>query len=157
MTGRSGNRLLISNAQELKISYKHAKYIKRLAEFKEKDVQEKIYEENGITLEENKKIFLVLKDKFIKGIYSKRVNPIGDRLDEDKFDDLSVKAQAEIILQVVGITQQANYGADLTLFKESKSAGIMFLSKVISKQDEVLLINQSVLGIYEERVDLLTI
>ena len=46
---------------------------------------------------------------------------------------------------------------DLTLFKEGKSAGVMVLSKVISKQDEVLLINQSVLGIYEERVDLLTI
>ena len=100
---------------------------------------------------------LILKDKFVKGIYSKRVNPIGAKLDEDKFDDLSVKAQTEIILQVIGITQQVNYGADLTLFKEGKSAGVMVLSKVISKQDEVLLINQSVLGIYEERVDLLTI
>ena len=142
----------------MKISYEYAKYIKKLAEFKEKDIREEIYEENGITQEENKEVFLILKDKFVKGIYSKRVNPIGAKLDEDKFNDISLKKQCDVILEVLKFTQQANYGADLeALGVKGSGVGIMKINKMISKQNEVLLINQSVLGIYEERVDLLTI
>lgn len=157
LTGRSENRLLISNAEELKISYQDAKYIKNLAMLKERDVQEEIYEECGATREENGKVFLMLKDKFVNGIYAKRINPIGDKLDENKFNNLSLKQQAEIILQLVGITQQTNYGANLELIGASKKTGTMKPNKVLSSYSEVLLINQSVLGIYEERVDLLTI
>ncbi len=63
-----------------------------------------------------------------------------------------------MILEVLKFTQQANYGADLeALGVKGSGVGIMKINKMISKQNEVLLINQSVLGIYEERVDLLTI
>lgn len=62
----------------------------------------------------------MLKDKFVNGIYAKRINPIGDKLDENKFNNLSLKQQAEIILQLVGITQQTNYGANLELIGASK-------------------------------------
>ena len=157
LTGRSNKQLLISNAQELKVDYKYEKYIKQLSEFREKDVKEEIYEENGVTRESNMDVFLELKRKFVTGIYAKRVNPIGNKLHEDLFSRLNVKEQAEVILQLVGITQQVNYGANLELLGEAKKSGVMLLSKVISNYDEVLLINQSVLGIYEERIDLLTI
>ena len=47
--------------------------------------------------------------------------------------------------------------ADLTSLKEAKKTGVMLLSKKVTSYKKISLINQSVTGIYEEEIDLLTV
>lgn len=55
------------------------------------------------------------------------------------------------------MTQIASTSANLELLGESKQTGVMFIGKDITALDEILLINQSVTGLYEQRVNLLTV
>lgn len=55
------------------------------------------------------------------------------------------------------MTQIALGGANLKLIGEAEKTGVMLISKDITTLDEMLLINQSVTGLYEQKVNLLTV
>lgn len=55
------------------------------------------------------------------------------------------------------MTQTALGSANLKLIGEAEKTGVMLISKDITALDEMLLINQSVTGLYEQRVNLLTV
>ena len=55
------------------------------------------------------------------------------------------------------LSQLINQGANLELIGLAKKAGTTKISKIISNCNEFKLINQSITGLYENEVDLLTI
>ena len=72
-------------------------------------------------------------------------------------ETLTVKEQCALIYEILKLTAIGPTVADLRAIGGTQKSGIMLHSKMISKTDEFKLINQSVTGIYENAIDLLTI
>lgn len=161
LTGRTGNNLLTSNAVQLKLgcdskdcekSLYWRYYIDKLSKYSDNNI-------DCITSSKNIELFNVLKDIHSNGIYSKRQNPIGEKLVEGSeiFNILPLNKQIETLLGIIRISTLENQGADLRNIGGQEKNGTMKPHKRISDKKEVLLINQSVTGLYENKIDLLTI
>lgn len=160
LTGRSGNKLFVSNAVELSLSYEQSVYIKRLKEFSDHGkLDDEWLEKNGITRENNIILYDFLCKKHFSSIYAKRPNPVGEKLikGRKKFESLSMSDQIYILLQILQLSKLSNMGADLTKLGESKKTGVMTLNKKISEKQQFELIHQSPAGLYEQSIDLLKI
>ena len=73
------------------------------------------------------------------------------------FVDMSVEMQARTIYQILHIFRCNRMLADLTALQGAKSAGTVLMSKKISLNDKIMIINQSPTGLFENSVDLLTV
>lgn len=157
LTGRTGNRILVCNAVRLKIDNHNQAYIKLIDKFKDVS-DEDILINNGISGHKNESLYDVLMDKHVNGIYSKRPNPIGNILSKnrDVYNGLCLFEQMYILLEIIGLSQIRNQGADLRLLGGSKQSGVSSLSKEISKCDEAFLIQQSVSGVYTKKINMLS-
>lgn len=150
LTGRKEERLLVSNAVQLSLDEKETKYIRLLSDDEKVELLDK---------EKNIKLFDLLTNKHCEKIYSKRPNPVGEKLKlgRTKFVNLDVNSEAYILKQLLLLSRITNGGADLQEIGYKKSTGNMAINKKISDNDEFVLINQSPTGLYEEYVDLLRV
>lgn len=151
ISGRSEQRLIMRNAVPLCLSQKRISYIKKL----EKSVTSGFLDED-IASECNTELYNILLEKHINTIYSKRPNAVGSKLSDGrkKFESLSELEQAQVLMQILQLTQLANLGADLSLIGGAKKTGMTLISKNVSETDEFVLINQSPAGLYESEIDL---
>ncbi|SEF43269.1 CRISPR-associated endonuclease Csn1 [Eubacterium ruminantium] len=160
LTGRTGNNLLTSNAVQLKIGSNKPSdndklfwryYINKLSKYTENS--------EFVSIQNNIKLYDLFVEINNAGVYSKRQNPIGDKLLEgrSKFINLTLSKQVETLLGIIRIYSLENQGADLSNIGGQEKNGTMKPHKRISDKKEVLLINQSVTGLYESKIDLLKI
>lgn len=160
LTGRTGDRLLVSNAVELTLSYEDAAYIKKIKEYLESGkLDDEWLEKNEVSIVKNIELYNLLCQKHCSSIYAKRPNAVGEKIKKGKEDflNLSIGEQIYIILQILQLTKLSNMGADLTKINESKKTGVMVINKKINDRKEFLLINQSPAGLFEQTVDLLRV
>lgn len=152
LTGKSANNLLTSNEVQLIIDPQMKYYIKKLIQYPEqgKDI---------INFKSNLELYELILDKNINGIYSKRPFYVGTILKDgkDKFIGLSIEEQVEVLLNIIKISCFENQGIDLHLIGGKNSGGKMQPNKMITKNKSVEIINQSVTGLYESKIDLLTV
>ena len=81
LTGRSGNKLLVSNAVQLSLDYDDMTYVKTItSSYEKKHSEEQLENNDEITKERNMKLYNVLKNKHLLTIYRKRPNPVGEKL-----------------------------------------------------------------------------
>ena len=151
---RATNQLVFSNAVQMKMTPGEAYYVRCLNAVNEKNVIVP-----NVTKESNLQLYDKLTEKFCTGIYGKRPNPIGEKMQSgrEKFQKLELREQIDLLLNVIQLISHNSGGADLTKIGETKSAGTMKISKTISGRKEIKLIYQSVTGLYEKEVDLLTV
>ena len=93
-------------------------------------------------------------------IFAKRPSPIGKKLalHKEDFENLTLEKQLYVLDQIFHTMQLIpDASADLTDLNESKSTGVILYPKKVTGAEECLLINQSVTGIYEQTIDLLTV
>lgn len=76
---------------------------------------------------------------------------------KERFYKLDLGEQKKVILELLNLSKIGVVQANLTLIGETSAAGTMKISKNISEFEEFKLINQSVTGLYEKQVDLLTV
>lgn len=160
LTGRSGNQLFVCNAVQLSLDFRYMDYIKKISGAYEKKLsEEQLGENKEISKKENVELYSVLRDKHLTTIYKKRPNAVGEKLNEwqEKFEGLSITKQIYVLLQILQLSQLTNVGADLTDIDGVKKTGVSTLNKKISEKAEFKLINQSVTGLYENEIDLLTV
>ena len=160
LTGRSENRLRVCNAVQLALGSNEVEYVRNITKANEKDLSsEKITEGNVISEQKNIELYDKLTDKHLNKLFSKRPNPVGEKLvtGKDKFIGLPLKGQISVLLEILKLSQLINTGANLKLIGESNATGTIKISKVISKNEEFKLINQSVTGLYENEIDLLIV
>ena len=152
LTGRTGDRLILSNAVELKMPYKWIKYIKRL--FSATDHSD--IDDNYVSSENNLELYEILMEKHKDSIYSKRPNSIGEKLTEwtNRFKELSINQQVYILRQILQISSSGNQGADLQLLGGAAKTGISLVNKRIGDHEEFSLITMSPAGIYQNKIDL---
>ena len=143
------------NAVNLCLSQEWIGYVKKLDKYNEFSQLDR-----ELTKEKNEELYQELMEKHRKGIYARRPNPMGEKLINawSSFEQLELEEQCEVLVQIIKITSvgAAAYG-DLKLIGEAPKCGVMLMPKKISTLKELVLINQSVTGLFESRIDLLTV
>ncbi len=159
LTGRSSNKLVVSNAMQLKLSNNDSLYIKKIESVLNSNLSSVQIIYSGVTSEDNIQLYNLLTDKHLNGIFSKKPNPIGDKLNAHKEDfiKLSLVEQCNVISEIIKATRKENTGANLSVFHEAAATGKITLNKKLSNYFDVEIINQSITGLYESRVNLLTV
>lgn len=171
LSGRTGNRLIAVNAEELKLGnhmIRYAKKMKKVADMNLTDEQIRLDaariakktdgDEIGITREDNIRFYEFLKQKHTTGIFGKRPNPVGEKLQkrQDAFENLSLDQQVNVLQEIMKLSGRVNE-ADLTLIGESMHSGKSLINKKITGLKSCELISQSVTGLFEQKTDLLTV
>lgn len=160
LTGRSGNRLSVCNAVQMVLLQEWMLYVKEITKAIGAEFTDEYIEKKGtISKTKNRQLYDLLCEKHLNCIYKLRPNPVGENLikGKEKFDKLSILEQIYVLLQILQLSQLINQGANLELIGLAKNTGITKISKIISNCNEFKLINQSITGLYENEVDLLTI
>ena len=155
LTGKTGKQLVVRNAINLCLKPEWVLYIKKLEKYSEKNIIE-----DTITQDENIRLYDELIEKHTIGIYSKRPNAIGAKLQakSERFVDLSIEEQIKTLVQLLKMTSILGSDADLTIIGESKNTGKMLIPKKISELQECKIINQSITGVYKSPdIDLLNV
>lgn len=150
LSGKTGKQIAMRNAVEMCLEQKWINYIKGMEK------------ENGYekaTKEENELLYGILTEKHTKGIFACRPNPMGETLKmaKDKYMSLDLQEQCKVILEILNLSKIGIVSANLSILGGGKSAGTMKIAQNISDAKEFILINQSVTGVYESRINLLTV
>ena len=158
--GKTNKQILVENAVSLCLEQKWMNYIRKLENFSEygKTVDSQADKVKRVSKENNVALYRILIEKHRDGIYKNKPNSLGDRLAErrEKFGELEVKDQVHVLLELLKITQCQNRGMNVKeLLNLSSSPNV--IGKEITRQDEFLLIHQSVTGIYTSTIDLKTV
>ena len=137
LSGKTGNRFLTRNAVNLCISQNWANYIKKIEKAVDADIQEKT-----ISREKNLELYDVLMEKHLNAVFSKRPNPVGEKLRKRKetFDSLDISKQCFVLYQILQLTKIGITVANLTDIGESENTGKMLVSKNIKEADHAKII-----------------
>lgn len=153
ITGRTGDRFAVRNAVNLVLENCWVDYIHKI---------EKYIETNNLdqklNIEKNIELYNILTEKHINTIYSKRPNPVGAKLEKrkDEFLKLELSEQIIVLYQILYLTEIGLRAANLKSLGESVSTGKMLINKEVTKAQEFILIHQSVTGVFEKCIDLLS-
>lgn len=150
ISGKTGNRIYARNAISLCLEQKWMTYVKEL---------EKKERADHIVVEKNLELYDLLCKKHTANIFKKKPNPMGEKMKigREVFGQLTAREQGDVLLEILKLTQIGLTSADLSFIGGAAKSGVMLISKRISDAEEFVLINQSVTGVYENRIDLLTI
>lgn len=128
-----------------------------------------------ITKENNQKLYQYILEKFENSIYiNKRGNitykanasKINENISfennissllknyKEDFINLDLEKQINVLTEILKFLQAKNEGVDLSIFSLAKKAGITKFNKNIEKLNEIILINQSISGLFENFIDL---
>jgi len=154
ITGKTGNQIILRNAVSLCLKQPWINYIKKIEKYQEQQIMDK-----DITVERNIALYDELIKKHNSSIFKKRPNAIVDKLcvGRESFIALEITEQVKVLFEILKLTMLGSLTADLTLVKASANTGKMLMSKEISKNEGIALIHQSVTGIFENSIDLLTV
>ena len=147
------------NAVQLTLDEGQCEYVKKITKAREEELSNNSMDKLEITKEKNLWLYEILKKKHQNTIYAKRPNPVGDKLQEyqGNFEELGIERQIYVLLQILELSQLLNQGADLVEIGGAKQTGVAQINKKISGNVEFKLIHQSVTGLYEQEIDLLTV
>lgn len=166
ITGRSRKQILLKNAVQLVIGNREEVYLKKLFNFLNKRDEKRKYkidllaeERDGLTTKENIEVYNILMDKVNNSIYSKVMAMPIDVINNGKdiFVNLSIEKQADTLREIIKLFQCTKDTSDLKKIGGASSAGESRISKRINKYKTVELINQSITGLFINRIDLKTI
>lgn len=164
--GKTGESIYLNNAVPFYLSPAHEEYLRKLLKAVERNNFNEHDKNGNIILTSSKNIqllFTIFKKLNSKpfsnnrwNIYSSLVKGKEDKV-EQMFSNLSIDKQAEVINQIIMWINSSRQNVDLSLIGGSAHSGTQVINKSISRIDEFMLISQSITGIYEHSVDLLTI
>ena len=157
--GCAGNRYYLYNAVPLKLPANEAWYIKKIDKaINNNDYYE--HDENNnliITKESNAALYNLILFKLNSGIYTNKKGPLLSSITKVKesFYDLDIQEQCKFLQILVSVFDIKTQSVDLSILGGVKNTGVMFLPKHINSLKECELINLSVTGLYENRINLL--
>lgn len=169
ITGKTNNSYWVTNAVQPIFSREHYHYL-RIASIYSSEGRL----ENKISVEMNKKIYDCFVEKLENTIYRKKMSTILQKEspesskspkirksllqilkeEEKEFIKFDMKEQVKILLEILTLIQANNYGADLEKYGAGKKCGITSINKNITSLEEIILVNQSITGLFENFVDL---
>lgn len=166
LSSRMGERIVFKGAVQLNVNYQTEKYMKALSTFVSKlkanpnlkiSNNKKSKNVVQITKEENIKLYDLLVGKLIYSIYAKRLSNVGEKIrnKREKFEGLSLENQSKALYNIINLFACNISLTDISIIGESKGTGRIDISKNITSLRKLELINQSITGIYENKINLL--
>lgn len=161
ITGRTGNHLVCKHAYEFAIDKEHEQYIKQIGKYIERCTKAKkeleITDFDGITYDKNIELYNWFTKKLNVTVYKKLFKTALSNLTEhkDKFYSMSLYSQCKLLLEILKLFKCDRQLSNFSELYGVKSAGEIKFNKKISKYNSAYLINQSVTGLYEYKIDLL--
>lgn len=154
ISGKTGERIALRNAVNLCLRPGWLQYVKKLEKYDETKIAGE-----GLSKERNLELYMLLLQKHQTGIYAKRPNPMGEKLlkRNERFKQLDILEQCDVLVQLLQLSAIGIPSANLSLLGEAKQSGTMKMANKLNGTKEFLLVNQSVTGIFESRIDLLTV
>lgn len=159
MGGKTGNSYYLYNAVPLKLSQDDVWYVKKI----EKAIQSNDYSERDdvgepvLSKGSNQKLFECIISKLQVGIFTLRKGGLLSSLisGKEKFYELNLENQCKVLQNMIISFAPSTQNISLELLGEAAHAGTILLPKTIEKLNSLVLINQSVTGLFKNEVDLL--
>ena len=159
-----GATIVYKPAMQLVLNVEQEHYIKKIANYLNKCVELKkekaVTEFDGIEFEKNILLYDVLNDKLNNTVLNVKFANTANATKNKKeiFVGLSLKAQCDVLMQILNILHANVRSGDLSLLGESKQSGIVTTgSKIIPTKNvkSFKIINQSITGLFEQEIELL--
>lgn len=164
ISGRTGDRIILKNANQLVIAPRWQQYIKGVSKYIERC--KKAGNELPITVfdklsaDENQELYTVLLEKLENPLYRIKFETAAKTIREnlEQFAVLSVPNQCRVLLQILNLFANNATSADLKVLNGKAGIGILLTSKNLENYTghTFTLIHQSITGFFEQEVDLLS-
>lgn len=163
VSGRTGDRIIHKNANQLVLNPEQAGYIKKIGKYLERCRAERNDAEitvfDGITEDGNITLYGLLLNKLHSKPYCEKLATAAKTVEEnrEKFGSLSVPNQCRVLMQILNMFNTTAASADLKLLCGKLGIGILRISKSLDNYEgqSVKLIHQSFTGVFEKEIDLL--
>lgn len=154
ISGKSNEVYTFRNGVNMCLSQEWINYVKKLENYIEKDRQDRM-----ITYEKNIELYEIILRKYSTTILNKRLSKMDKKLinAKDRFCILNVKEQSQVLINVFVLSRIGDNQTDLSKIGIGKQSGQITQNKKITGCKEFKLVNQSVTGLYENEIDLLTV
>lgn len=160
--GSGGSIIVYRPAVQLVPGYKNERYIRNVIRCAGGDLhlQSEKNQENAVTVEQNCQLFDLLLDKMSNDIYGVLFSDLAEKIacEKSSFEKLDLIEQCKIIKNILTILKNNASKGDLKSIG-IKSNGAIRLNNHISKIKDIKsikLINQSVTGLYESEIVLVS-
>lgn len=166
LRGTTGKQLILQGAVQLCLDAELEKYLKRIEKYiqRNQDRTDKktlleIREMDGITKADNLRLYLELCRKQKETIYKYRPNNQYEVLmkAQKKFEQLSCEEQCIVLNEILLLFKCKPNLSNLSLIGGAASSGSLKTNKLITNTESLILKNQSVTGLFEQTIDLLTV
>lgn len=159
--GKTNQAIYLNNAVAFYLSPDAEEYLRKIIKAIQKDnYEEKDRKDNVIiTKEKNREILRIIYSKLNSKPYCNNRWNIIKNLEgkEEIFEKLEIKEQCFVINQIINWINSNTQNINLKNLGGKEHMGTIKLNKKISDCKEALLIHQSVTGMYERSIDLLSI
>ena len=162
LSGRTENRLLFKNANQLLLASDETKILKKVLKYVERKKENKnavLSDRDDLTEEMLVQLYEVFVLKIRNTVFGTRLMAQEKTLTEkkDNFLKLSREDKCIVLSEILHMFQGQSVSANLKLLGGPEKAGILVLNNNITKIKKISIVNQSITGIYENEVDLLTV
>lgn len=156
--GAEAKKLKFKSNVQLIVDRDTEEILRRIEKFLEKASSVEVNTKfDGFTDEDCLDLYELLTDKLISTIYQKRPANQGIKLKENRevFKGLSLAYKAKLVNEIITMLRcDTAITSDLRLINGSENAGNMSISKNTIGKSKLILINQSVTGLFENRIEL---
>lgn len=162
LSGRSNDTIRFKGANQLILPEKVQKTMKKVLKFVEnasKFKNFKITAADRIEDEELLEAYDTFLDKLQNTVYKKRLSSQIPALihGRDAFVNLEKEDKCKVLFEILHLFQCNSKMTNLTLIGGKAVVGVLSLNYNISKVENIKIINQSITGCYEKRIDLKTV
>lgn len=161
LSGRTGDRLIFKGANQLCLGIKEEAYMKKIEKYVQrvKDAKKTMPVSvwDGLSEAENIALYDLFLDKLENTVYHVRLSAQVTTLKEKRetFMKCSIEDQVMVLAEIVKFFQCNSVLSNLKTIGGPGNAGIIRLSKTVSKCNQISLIHQSSTGVFSQEVDLL--
>ena len=163
ITGKTNDRLIVRNAEQLCIAGEEAAVLKRVLKINNrqrglpKDKKVCITKFDRITEENTVKLYKLFIEKMKDSIYHVKFDGQRDTLQTgmENFEKMDLPARCGLLEEILHFFQCNAVASDLSLVGGSKRAGILTISSKLEPAEYPCLLLQSVTGFYEKKIPLI--
>ncbi len=159
LSGRTGGQLLFKGANQFILSAADQKILKKVLKFVDRRKQNKnatLSDRDKLEEIELTKLYETFYNKLADTIYSVRLGAQTKNLEKgrDAFAKLSKEDKCLVLVEILHLFQCNSSSANLKMIGGGGAAGILVLNNNITKLSNIAIINQSITGFFEQRIDL---
>ena len=155
-----GKQLIYKSAMPLVLGYQSDLYVRNITKLLESPEDHTITEFDGVSFDENIDLFDSLVNKMCNTILKVKYSDMGKKINQkrDVFVSLDLRTQCFVLNEILKILHCNVLMGDLSKIGLAKKSGALTSNSVLTEIKNVksiYLVNQSVTGLFENKIDLL--